>query len=154
MAETKKACFRSCMLTVLICHSMFAATAQPAFAAEDPKCMARFDAERARIEREAAATAPKASDLPAYQRWSASLHAALEAAGREAEACNKRSTPPLSTQERSSLDACLAKAAGRYDAAAKPFKGRTLSMAEQTSLRAMEQQVLDERAACTKAHRR
>ncbi|MES2976324.1 MAG: hypothetical protein V4757_22080 [Pseudomonadota bacterium] len=133
---------------------MLAATTQPAFAAEDPKCMARFDAERGRIEREAAATAPKASDLPAYQRWSANLHAALQAAGREAEACNKRSTPPLSTQERSSLDACLARASGRLAEAEKRYQGRALSMAEQTAQRALQQQALDERDACVKAHRR
>jgi len=116
--------------------------------------MARFQAERVRIEREAAATAPKASDQPAYQRWSANLHAALEAAGREAEACNKRSRPAPTQQELSKLDACLAAASGRLAEAGKRYQGRTLSMDEQRAQRSDEQRALDERDACMRIHRR
>lgn len=154
MADLKISSSCSSLRILAICATMLAASNPPANAADDPQCTARFNTALARIERDAAATAPKASDQLAAQRWSRKLHDALEAAGREAEACNKRSKPPLSQQERADIEACLAKAVERLDTGEKQYKGRTLTMAEQTAQRALHQQVVDERAACMKMRQR
>ncbi len=62
--------------------------------AENPRCLAEFEAESARIQREAMARAPApGSDTRTQQQFMAPIHAALEAAAARARACEEASRP-------------------------------------------------------------
>lgn len=134
-----------CLAALSLVGAPFAPAAQ-----EDRQCLARFEAERLRIEREFAAQAPKAGDQEAQGRWLKRLTERMEAAGRDAEACSKRSRPAPTPGSRAALDACLDDAARRLTEAEKPYAGRTLTAQEQRALREIQQRLIDERSACAR----
>ncbi len=74
----------------LICSLLLATTAR----AENPRCIAEFEAESARIQREAMARAPApGSDQNTQQRFMQGVHSQLEAAAARARTCEEASRP-------------------------------------------------------------
>lgn len=120
----------------------------PAGAATSARCMARFQAEQARIEREFARQRPAPGDTQAHQAWMARLMAELETAAREAERCEHANQPPWTDADRARLDACLAETQAQFEAMQRRDAGRTLSPAEQAARRAEDEALLQRRRAC------
>lgn len=125
----------------------------PVLATAQDRCVARYESERARIERELARDAPKASDREAYQRWSQRLHDLLKAAADEAEACTRASRPAPAPQAVAAQQACLDGVHRAGDDIARRYGQRTLSPSEQAARRAEEEKLLDQRRACTQPRR-
>lgn len=135
------------LITVLGANSL-------ALANDDAVCLARLQAEQLRIEREMVAQRPDRSNQEALERWSRKLHAALTAAGKEAEACSLRNRVPLSADARGRLDNCVKRASERIAEVDLRYRGRNLTREEQGQLRTEQQSVLDERMACEQAEQR
>ena len=122
-------------------------------AADDPKCLAEFKAEEARITREAeraaAANPPARGDLKAQQQMMQPVHAALEAAARRAEDCNRRRRPPLSQDASARMNECARKADQEMDALRRKYSGiQKPTFAEQTAERDESLRIADQRMAC------
>jgi hypothetical protein len=122
-------------------------------AADDPKCLAEFKAEEARIIREAeraAATNPPArGDLKAQQQIMQPVYAGLEAAARRAEECNRRSRPPLPQDATARMNECARKADQEMDVVLQKYSNiQKPTFVEQTTKRNEIQRVSDQRMAC------
>ena len=122
-------------------------------AADDPKCLAEFKAEEARITREAeraaAANPPARGDLKAQQQIMQPVYAGLEAAARRADECNRRSRPPLSQDAVARMYECARKADQEMDVVRRNYSNiQKPSFAEQTAMRNESERISDQRMAC------
>ena len=130
------------------------AVASQSGAADVPQCLSEFKAEEARIVREAgrAATAnPPGGDLKAQQQIVQAVHAALEAAAKRADDCNRRSRPAISQDAIARMNQCALKADQEMDALQRAYnKIQNPSFAEQTAMRNEGSRVSDQRMACMK----
>lgn len=122
-------------------------------AADDPKCLAEYQAEEARITREAeraaAANPPARGDLKAQQQIMQPVYAGLEAAARRAEACNRRSRPPLSQDATARMNECARKADQEMDGVRQKYSAiQRPTFAEQTAKRNEIERISDQRMAC------
>ncbi|WP_305717471.1 hypothetical protein [Hydrogenophaga sp.] len=136
----------SCLLAAGAAHGAESAAVQ--------RCIDQFQAEQNRIEREFRRTRPPETDRAAFERWANNLHAALNAAGRAAEACERRSQPALTPERLTTLEACMAQVAAQSEALERRYAGRTLSREEQSQLRAEQLALHERRIACDLASRR
>jgi hypothetical protein len=133
--------------------------AAPSWAAApaDDRCLAAYDAESTRIEREFAAR-PPAREPAAQQQWSRELHDALEGAARRARQCQEDSRPkPGSAEFQKEVDRlqpCLAQVDRRVAEFDRRYRGRTLSSAEQVARHEEEARIIDERMQCQRQVRR
>lgn len=118
------------------------------------RCAAQLQAEQTRIERDFSRDRPPASDKAAYDRWAQNFHAALNAAGRAAESCERQSQPVMTPDRRAALDACLSKAASQLAQVDRQYAGRTPSLEDQAKMRAEYQALHEQRIACDLASRR
>lgn len=118
------------------------------------RCAAQLQAEQARIERDFVRERPPASDKLAYERWAKNLHAALNAAGRAAESCERQSLPALTPERPSALEACISRVASKSEEVDRRYGGRSLSREDQAKMRAVHQELHDQRIACDLASRR
>ncbi|MBH9576796.1 hypothetical protein [Inhella proteolytica] len=111
-------------------------------------CTRRYEAEKDRLVRELAAKQP--AQLPQAQQQTAmrALHEGLARAAAEADRCERAAKAPAEAARRPALETCLAEVHKRGDALEARWKGRTMSVAEQTQRRAEEQALLDARMAC------
>ena len=122
-------------------------------AADDPKCLAEFKAEEARITREAeraaAANPPARGDLKAQQQIMQPVYEGLEAAARRAEECNRRSRPKPSQDALARMNECARKADQEMEAVRRKYSGIPKpSFAEQTAEREESLRIADQRMAC------
>lgn len=131
-----------------------AGTAQSAEAQAAQRCAAQLQFEQARIERDFSRERPPQSDRVAFERWSKNMHAALNAAGRSAEDCERQSQPALAPDRRSTLEACIARVTAKSDEVSRRYAGRTLSREEQSQVRAAQLDLHEQRIACDLASRR
>jgi hypothetical protein len=118
------------------------------------RCIAQLQAEQARIERDFTRDRPSESDKVAFDRWTRNLHAALNAAGKAAESCERQSQPALTPERRSTLEACVSRVSAKSEEVNRRFAGRTLSRDEQSKLRAEQVELHEHRIACDLASRR
>lgn len=134
--------------------SLLLAILLPLVSAAQDKCTVQGHAEQLRIEREFAAQRPAKGDKTAEQIWSRNLHAALAAAAKQVEDCTRANTPKPSPAATAKLDECLAGVRHRGDELQQRYKGRTLTLQEQTALKGEEQRLQDEYMSCTRTKSR
>ncbi len=135
----------------LICSLLLAATAR----AENPRCIAEFEAESVRIQREAMARAPApGSDQETQRQFMAPIHAALEAAGAKARACEEASRPQPGSPAAQAAVArerqCTDTANREIDQIKLPPKP---SFEQQRAYREAETRILDARMDCLRRAR-
>ncbi|KRI01434.1 hypothetical protein [Curvibacter sp. PAE-UM] len=135
----------------LICSLLLATTAR----AENPRCIAEFEAESARIQREAMARAPApGSDQETQRQFMAPIHAALEAAGAKARACEEASRPrpgsPAAQAAVARERQCTDTANREIDQIKLPPKP---SFEQQRAYREAETRILDARMDCLRRAR-
>lgn len=122
-----------------------------AAASADDRCLADYEAESTRIQREFTAR-PPAREPAAQQQWSRELHDALEGAARRARQCQEDSRPkPGSAEFQKEVDRlkpCLARVDRRVAEFDRRYRGRTLSSAEQVARHEEEARIIDERMQC------
>ncbi len=124
-------------------------TLLPIAAKAQDKCTVQGEAEQNRIVREFSSQPPAKGDKDAELTWSKNLNAALAAAAKRAEDCARSSrsaTPPAAAAK---AQECLAANNRRADEFQKRYTGRTLTPQEQTTRRAEETHLMDERMSCT-----
>ncbi|MBA4343345.1 MAG: hypothetical protein C0423_14510 [Methylibium sp.] len=138
----------------LVLVLLAAGTAQGAETQAVQRCAAQLQSEQARIEQAFARERPPESDKVAFQRWARNLHAALNAAGRSAESCERQSQPAMATDRRSALEACISRVTAKSDEVNRRYAGRTLSREEQAQLRAAQLDLHEQRITCDVASRR
>ena len=118
------------------------------------RCAVQLQAEQARIERDFTRERPPEADKTAMERWAKNLQAALNAAGRAAESCERQSQPVLPPERRSALETCIARVSAKSEEVSRRYSGRTLSREEQAKQRAEQQDLHDQRIACDLASKR
>lgn len=118
------------------------------------RCVAQLQAEQARIERDFTRDRPPQTDKVAFERWARNLHAALNAAGKAAESCERQSQPALTPERRSTLEACIFRVSAKSEELNRRYAGRNLSRDEQSKLRAEQLELHDQRIACDLASKR
>ena len=118
------------------------------------RCASQLQAEQARIERDFARDRPPKSDKVASERWANNMHAALNAAGKQAEACERQSTPALTPDRRKTLDDCLARNSAKADEVQRRYASTKPTREEQAKQRADLDEVHQQRIACDLASRR
>ena len=125
----------------------------PTAQAQNARCQAEFKAEVARIEREAAARSPApGSDQRAQQQFMQAIHAALEAAGARAEACERASQPKAAARP-DRYKECMERAEQQLDQAQRDLPRHLDSTEQQRRLREAETRIGDERMACMRSAR-
>ena len=97
---------------------------------------------------------PPEADKTAMERWAKNLQAALNAAGRAAESCERQSQPVLPPERRSALETCIARVSAKSEEVSRRYSRRTLSREEQAKQRAEQQDLHDQRIACDLASKR
>lgn len=139
----------------LVCGLLLATMAR----AENPRCLAEFEAESARIQREAMARAPApGSDTRTQQQFMAPVHAALQAAAAKARACEEASRPqtgsPAAQAAAARAQQCTDTANREIDQARAGMQaqGRP-TMEQQRAYREAEDRILDARADCLRRAR-
>lgn len=137
-------------LALLVAAAGTAQGAEPAV----QRCAAQLQAEQARIERDFSRERPPESDRVAFERWAKNMHAALNAAGRSAESCERQSQPAMTPERRSTLETCIARVSAKSDEVNRRYSGRTLSREEQAQLRAAQLDLHEQRIACDLASRK
>jgi len=139
----------------LVCSLLLAVTAR----AENPRCVAEFEAESARIQREAGARAPApGSDQALQQRFMQGVHTQLEAAAARARACEEASRPRPGSP---AAQAAMAREQQCVDAANRELDQLNLrmpsqgapSMEQQRARREAENRILDNRQDCLRKAR-
>ena len=131
-------------------------SASPAFAADDPRCLAEYVAEEARILRnagQAAAANPPGSDRKAQQQLMIPVHDALKGAAERAEKCRQDSRRAAYRENAAAIDPgvrqCSDKAERQLAELGKRRAGRAgLSRDEQEALRNEESRISGERMEC------
>ncbi len=132
------------------------ACASLSFAAEDPRCIAEYEAEEARIMREAGKAAVVSSpgrDPKAQQQFMIPIHEALKAAGERAEKCLEESRRAASRENAATINLrtkqCIDNANRQIADLQKRGSARAgLSPGEQTALRNEENRIFEERIEC------
>lgn len=123
-----------------------------ASAADNPRCLAEYEAEEARIMRDldrAVAANPPGRDVKAQRQLMLPVHDALKAAAERAEQCNRSSRPPLSADANIRLMQCADKANQQLEGLRRSYANRTnLSRNEQMALREEENRIAEERMNC------
>lgn len=140
------------LLTLLALLGTGAAHAADPHAAQ--RCLSQLQTDQSRIQRDFVRERPPASDKAAYDRWASSFHAALNAAGKAAEECERKARPALTPERRTTLDTCISQVAGKSQDIDRRYAGRTLSREEQAKMREEYQALHDQRIACDLASRR
>lgn len=139
----------------LIALFLIAALLLPVSAVQaNPRCAAQLRAEQLRIEREFARDRPEKTDKAATERWAANMHAALQAAGKQAESCQRASAPPVTQGQSKALDNCQAASHAKADEIRRKYANRGSSREEQARERAELEQLQDQRIACDRAVRK
>ncbi len=138
-------------LLTLCCSLLLAATAQ----AKDPRCMAQYDAEAERIQREAMARAPApGSDQATQRQFMQGIHTQLKAAADRAEACEAASRPKPGSPE---AQAAIARDRQCKDTATRELERIKLpnnpSFEQQRAYREAETRILDAMMDCTRRAR-
>lgn len=138
----------------LICSLLLAATAR----AENPRCIAEFEAESARIQREAMARAPApGSDQETQRQFMAPIHAALEAAGAKARACEEASRPrpgsPVAQAAMAREQQCTDTANRELDQLKQRLPQGKPGFEQQRAQREAETRILDARMDCLRRAR-
>ncbi len=118
------------------------------------RCAAQLQAEQSRIERDFARNRPPQSDKAAYDRWANNMHAALNAAGKEAESCERDSAPSLTPDRRKALDDCLARNSAKTDEVFRKYSSPKPTREEQAKQRAELEELHQQRIACDLASRK
>jgi hypothetical protein len=126
--------------------------------AENPRCLAEFEAESARIQREAMARAPApGSDTSTQQQFMAPIHAALEAAAARARACEEASRPKPGSPAAQAAVArerqCADTANRDLDQLRQRLPQGQASMEQQRAQREAENRILDARMDCLRRAR-
>ena len=114
------------------------------------KCTDMGRAEQVRIEKEFSAQRPARGDKDAEQAWSKHLHAALAAAAKRVEDCTRANKPAVPAAVAARIEECLAGVRRRGDELERRYRGRTLTLQEQTIRRGEEERLQDEYMSCTK----
>ncbi len=130
------------MLSFLLALLPLAAIAQD-------KCTAQGQAEQDRIVREFSSQLPAKGDKDAELTWSRNLHAALAAAAKRAEDCTRSSRAAIPPAAAAKEQECIAGSNRRADEFEKRYRGRTLTAQEQSTKRAEEQRLIEERMSCS-----
>lgn len=141
-------------IPALICSLLLATTAR----AENPRCLAEFEAESARIQREAMARAPApGSDTRTQQQFMAPIHAALEAAAAKARACEEASRPqpgsPAAQAAAARAQQCTDTANREIDQIRQRLPADKPSFEQQRAYREAETRILDARMDCLRRAR-
>ncbi|MEQ1742892.1 MAG: hypothetical protein ABL869_10415 [Candidatus Nitrotoga sp.] len=118
------------------------------------RCEAQLQAEISRIERDFVRDRPPKSDKVAFDRWANNMHAALNAAGKQAEACERESTPSLTPDRRKTLDNCLARNSAKTDEVLRRYSSLKPTREEQAKQRAELEELHQQRVACDLASRK
>ena len=139
---------------LLLCYLLLATTAR----AENPRCLAEFEAESARIQREAMARAPApGSDTRTQQQFMAPIHAALEAAAAKARACEEASRPqpgsPAAQAAAARAQQCTDTANREIDQIRQRLPPDKPSFEQQRAYREAETRILDARMDCLRRAR-
>lgn len=121
-------------------------------AADNPRCLAEYKVEEARIMGDAgrAATAnPPGRDTEAQQQFMIPVYEALKAAAERAEQCNRESLPPRSSAANLREKQCADKADQQIAELDRSNTSRTnLSRGEQMALRDEQNRISDARMDC------
>jgi len=138
----------------LLCTLLLATTAQ----ADNPRCRAEFEAESARIQREAMARAPApGSDTRTQQQFMAPIHAALEAAAAKARACEEASRPgpgsPAAQAAAAREQQCTDTANREIDQLRQRLPTDKPGFEQQRAYREAETRILDARMDCLRRAR-
>ena len=138
-------------LLTLCCFLLLAATAQ----AKDPRCLAQYEVEAERIQREAMARAPApGSDQATQQRFMQGIHTQLKAAADRAEACEAASRPKPGSP---AAQAAIARDQQCKDTATRELERIKLpnnpSFDQQRAYREAETRILDTMMDCTRRAR-
>lgn len=135
---------------MLIRAVLLVATVLPSAAvlAQD-RCMAQYQAEQMRIEREAAQQRPTKGDRAAEEKWAKSMHAALALAAKNAEQCQRDSKPPVAAAVLAKEQACIAALHRRMAELDQKYKGKSLSASEQMARRAEDDKLVEDRMKCS-----
>lgn len=113
------------------------------------KCDAQAEAEQNRIIREFSSQPPSKHDQDAYLAWSKNMNAALAAAAQRHEDCRRSSRTAILPATVAKEEECIAGSNRRAEEFEKRYRGRTLTAQEQTTRRAEEQGLIEERMSCT-----
>ena len=130
------------------------ALAQSSGAYANQRCAAQLQAEQLRIERDFARDRPPKSDKVAFDRWANNMHAALNAAGKQAEACERESTPSLTPDRRKTLENCLARNSAKTDEVLRKYSSPKPTREEQAKQRGELEELQRQRIACDLASRK
>ncbi len=138
----------------LICSLLLAPPAR----AENPRCLAEFEAESARIQREAMARAPAhGSNQETQRQFMAPIYAALEAAAAKARACEDASRPPPGSPAAQAAAAraqqCTDTANREIDQIRQRLPADKPSFEQQRAYREAESRILDARMDCLRRAR-
>jgi hypothetical protein len=141
-------------LLTLIGAVLLAAAAR----AENPRCLAEFEAESARIQHEAMARAPApGSDARTQQQFMRPIHDALKAAEERARACEEASRPqPGSPAARAAMareQQCTDSANREIDQIRQRLPKDNPSFEQQRAYREAETRILDARMDCIRRAR-
>lgn len=121
----------------------------PLTAKAQDKCTAQGEAEQNQIMREFSGRLPAKGDRDAELTWSKNLNAALAAAAERAEDCSRSSRSAIAPTAAAKEQACLAANNRQADEIQKRYDGRSMTSQEQTTRRAEEARLVDERMSCT-----
>jgi hypothetical protein len=143
-------------LKTILSVIILAGFASLSFAAEDPRCIAEFKAEEARIVREAGqadAVNPPGRDPEAQQQFMIPIHDALKAAAERAKKCQEDSRRAFYRENSAAIDLRIKQCADKADRQISELRQRSagragLSFSEQTALRSEENRISEERMEC------
>jgi hypothetical protein len=130
------------------------ALAQSSGVYANQRCAAQLQAEQLRIERDFARDRPPKSDKVAFDRWANNMYAALYAAGEQAEACERESTPSLTPDRLKTLESCLARNSAQTDEVLRKHSSLKPTREEQARHRAELEELHQQRIACDLASRK
>lgn len=135
-------------MTRLVATFLFVALL-PLAASAAGNCDAQAEAEQDQILREFSRQPPSKYDQEAYMSWSKNMNAALAAAAQRHEDCTRANRAAISPAAAAKVDECIAGSNRHMDELNRKYHGRYLTMQEQTTRRAEEQSLIDERMSCT-----
>lgn len=118
------------------------------------RCEAELQAEISKIERDFIRDRPSKSDKVAFDRWANNMHAALNAAAKQADACERENTPTLTPDRRKTLDNCLARNSAKTDEVVRKYSSPKPTREEQAKQRVELEELHQQRIACDLASRK
>jgi len=139
---------------IFIAALLLASTAR----AENPRCIAEFEAESARIQREAMARAPApGSDQETQRQFMQGVHTRLQAAGARAEACEAASRPkagsPAAQAAAARTRQCTDTANREIDQLRQRLPADKPTLEQQRAYREAETRIVDARMDCLRRAR-